>query len=58
MSYVFCRDKIFPLSLWQDKGLADTLAGLPHADSILPMGGRHAVALCADADAASPALLA
>lgn len=55
---MFCRDKIFPLSLWQDKGLADTLAGLPHADSILPMGGRHAVALCADADAASPALLA
>ena len=55
MSYVFCGDRIFPFPLWQDRGLADTLGGLPHADSVLPMGGRHAVVLCGAAG--SPALL-
>ena len=55
MSYVFCGDRIFPFPLWQDKGLADTLVGLPYAGSVLPVDGRHAVALCGAA--ASPALL-
>ena len=54
-SYVFCGDRIFPFSLQPDVGLAKTLAKLPHANSTLPMEGRHAVILFGAA--ASPAFL-
>ena len=55
MPYVFCGDRIFPFPLWPDVELADTLGDLPHANSLLPMDGRYAVALCGAA--ASPAIL-
>ena len=55
ISYVFCGDRIFPFSPQPDVRLAKTLGELPHADSILPIEGRHAVALCGAT--ASPSLL-
>ena len=54
-SYVFCGDRIFPFPLWPDVGLVDTLGGLPHANSVLPIDRRCAVVLCGAT--ASPALL-
>ena len=56
ISYVFCGDRIFPFSLQPGVRLAKSLGDLPHADSVLPVEGRHAVALCGAT--ASPALLA
>lgn len=55
LSYVFCGDRTFPFQLCPDVDLAETLGELPHADSMLPIEGRHAVVLCGAA--ASPALL-
>ena len=54
-SYVFCGSMTFPFSLQPDRGLADTLGALPHADCMLPLEGRHAVVLYGAA--ASPARL-
>lgn len=54
-SYVFCGSRTFPFSPQPDRGLADTLAALPHADCVLPLEGRHAVVLYGAA--ASPARL-
>lgn len=54
-SYVFCGSRTFPFSLQPDRGLADTLGALPHADCVMPLERRHAVVLYGAA--ASPARL-